>query len=141
VQYLKRLVAVVHRADLPSPAPIGQRPKLSAKIVGQKSHSWRINTYPSPTSSTFSFLSSPALFAFWLRSSVVSVLFSVKTEMVPTGPVLFYTHFCLSRVPTPGLLCLDPPYHWYCTVSRSMRMSLLFFLFRFHCRSGCYARG
>jgi len=130
-------IGLTSQAQLPLASGQNCLRNLSAKNLT----SWRINTHPSPTSSTFSFLSSPALFAFWLRSSVVSVLFSVKTEMVPTGPVLFYTHFCLSRVPTPGLLCLDPPYHWYCNVSRSMRMSLLFFLFRFHCRSGCYARG
>ena len=118
---------------------------LAAKNVGEncrpKIPPRGVQIPPSPTSSTLSFLSSPALFAFWLRSSVVSVLFSVKTETVPTGPVLFYTHFCLSRVLTAGLLCLDPPYRWYCTVSRSMRKLLLFFLFSFHCRSGCCARG
>jgi len=132
---------LVHRADTPKPSSYWP----AAKTVGENCRrkiptSRRINT-PLPAFSTFSFLSSPALFAFWLRSSVVSVLFSVKTEMVPTGLVLFYTHFCLSRVLTSGLLCLDPLYHWYCTVSRLMRKSLLFFLFRFHCRSGRYARG
>ena len=36
---------------------------------------------PPPSNSTLLFLSSSALFAFWLRSSVVSVLFSLISEM------------------------------------------------------------
>jgi len=138
---------VVERSFVQRACPLEQGSHwLAAKTVGENCRpkiptSRSTNTPPFPIFSTFSFLSSPALFAFWLRSSVVSVLFSVKTEMVPTGLVLFYTHFCLSRVLTTGLLCLDPPYRWYCTVSRSMRKLLLFFLFSFHCRSGCCARG
>jgi len=46
--------------------------------------------------------------------------------MVPTGLVLFYTHFCLSRVLPAGLLCPDPLYRWYFTVSGLMRRPLFF---------------
>ena len=35
--------------------------------------------------------------AVWLRSSVVSVLFSVKTENVPTGYIFFTCIFRLGR--------------------------------------------
>ena len=47
------------------------------------------------------------------------------------GLVLFYTHFWLSRVLTAGLLCLDPPYRWYCTVSSLMRSCFFYFIFSF----------
>jgi len=50
--------------------------------------------------------------------------------MVPTGPILFYTHFCLSRVLASSLLCLDPLCRWYFTASSLMR-KMLFFPFRF----------
>jgi len=32
--------------------------------------------------------------AFWLRSSVVSVLISLKTDMLPQGAIRFHTYFC-----------------------------------------------
>jgi hypothetical protein len=41
----------------------------------------------------FSFLSSPALFAFWLRSSVVSVLFSLISGRSLLGPIVIILIF------------------------------------------------
>ena len=32
--------------------------------------------------------------AFWLRSSVVSVLISLKTDMLPQGAIRFHAYFC-----------------------------------------------
>ena len=42
----------------------------------------------------FLFFLSSALFAFWLRSSVVSVLFSLISEMFLRGTNFDYTYFC-----------------------------------------------
>ena len=36
----------------------------------------------------------PSSQAFWLRSSVVSVLISLKTDMLPQGAIRFHTYFC-----------------------------------------------
>ena len=41
----------------------------------------------------FFFFSSPALFAFWLRSSVVSVLFSLISERSLRGPIVIILIF------------------------------------------------
>src|ERR1700744_2954833 len=42
-----------------------------------------------PTSRLYLSFPSPALFAFWLRSSVVSVLFSLKAEIITTRDEVF----------------------------------------------------
>jgi hypothetical protein len=55
-----------------------------------------INTLPTPILFIFFFFSSPALFAFWLRSSVVSVLFSLISESVLRNTTLINLIFASS---------------------------------------------
>ena len=64
--------------------------KMGVVSTHNENHKSSLVIVSSPqTSRTFS--------AVWLRSSVVSVLFSVKTENVPTGYIFFTCIFRLGR--------------------------------------------
>jgi len=69
-------------------------PSLTTSVHGPSGLGYKNSSSPAALSKFF-FFSSPALFAFWLRSSVVSVLFSLISESVLRNTTLINLIFGL----------------------------------------------
>lgn len=84
-----------HPHDSSSRNSLVPRQNHTSKLACTDLFHQHINTWLPGSSLSFFFFSSPALFAFWLRSSVVSVLFSLISESVLRNTTLINLIFGL----------------------------------------------